>query len=180
ALGVATVSAEDLVGKPAPPFELKGLDGNTYKLSDYKGKIVVLEWANKDCPVWRKVLPMLNETATKYAGKDQQEIVWLAIDSTYSMAPEDVREYAKANKVERPILDDREGKVGKAYGARTTPHMFIINQEGVVVYDGGIDNQKKGGEHVNYVAKALDEIKAGKDVSEANTNPYGCAVKYKP
>lgn len=186
ALGVATASAGDLVGKPAPDFELQGLDGKTYKLADYKGKIVVLEWANKDCPVWRSLMDELKQTHDKYASTDaskgdaaKPEIVWLAIDSTNMMDPGDVREFCEAHKIGRPILDDREGKVGKSFKARTTPHMFIIDTKGTVVYDGAIDNKKSGADRVNYVSKALDELLAGKEVSEAKTRPYGCGVKYK-
>ncbi|MGE3181107.1 MAG: redoxin domain-containing protein, partial [Phycisphaerae bacterium] len=177
AFSTAVASAEDLVGKAAPSFELKGVDGKTYKLDDYKGKIVVLEWANKDCPVWRGVLDELNATYEKYATNQisettdvkKPEIIWLAVDSTNNLNANDVTDFCKTNKITRPVLDDSEGKVGQSFKARTTPHMFIINTDGKVVYDGAIDNKKKGDEHVNYVAKALDELKAGKDVSEAST-----------
>ena len=169
-------AAKDLVGKTAPEFTLKDLNGKSFSLKDYRGKIVVLEWANKDCPIWRNVLQTLNDTYKEHADKD---VVWLNIDSTHNMDLEDHRVFMIKNDVTKPVLDDRSGKVGKAYGARTTPHMFIINKEGRVVYDGAIDNKAKGDEHVNFVAKALKELKSGKTISKPSTNPYGCSVKYK-
>jgi len=172
-------AADDLVGKPAPDFALKDLSGKEYSLKALRGKIVVLEWANKDCPIWRGVLGKLNKTCEDYATEDQN-IIWLAIDSTHNMKPEDNQAFMKEKGVTRPVLDDREGTVGKAFKARTTPHMFIIDKDGKVVYDGAFDNQTKGDQYVNYVAKALDELKAGKPVGTARTNPYGCSVKYKP
>lgn len=161
----------------APDFTLKDLDGKSHALKDYKGKFVVIEWANKDCPVWRARLKELKSTAAKY--KDNKDVVWLLIDSTYAMVEEANKNYMKENEVTRPVLVDRDGKVGKAYDARTTPHMFIIDKEGNIAYDGAIDNQKKDKEFVNYVSKAMDELLAGKPVSTAKTNPYGCSVKYK-
>lgn len=163
--------------KKAPDFTLKDLDGKTHALKDYKGKWVVLEWANKDCPVWRARLKELKSTAAKF--KENKDVVWLLIDSTYAMVEEDNKKYMKENEVTRPVLVDRDGKVGKAYDARTTPHMFIIDKEGNIAYDGAIDNQKKDKEFVNYVSKAMDERLAGKPVSTPKTNPYGCSVKYK-
>lgn len=163
--------------KKAPDFTLKDLDGKTHALKDYKGKFVVLEWANKDCPVWRARLKELKNTAAKY--KDNKDVVWLLIDSTYAMVEEDNKKFMKENEVARPVLVDRDGKVGKAYDARTTPHMFIIDKEGNIAYDGAIDNQKKDKDLVNYVSKAMDELLAGKPVSTPKTNPYGCSVKYK-
>lgn len=167
---------DDQVGKTAPDFALKDVRGKKYKLSDFSGRIVVLEWANKDCPVWVKALDRLNGTYKQYV---DQDIVWLNVDSTNYMNPEDVHKYMVKNDVTKIWLDDRDGKTGKAYGARTTPHMFIVGKDGKVAYDGAIDNQKNGDENVNYVAAALDELIAGKAVSTPRTNPYGCSVKYK-
>ncbi len=185
-LTLDAASAADLVGKPAPAFELKGLDGKTYKLADLKGKIVVLEWANKDCPVWRRVMGPLKSTRDKYvvemakkSDPKRPAVVWLAVDSTHRMKPDDVRAFCKENKIVRPVLDDRAGAVGKSYRARTTPHMFIVDAKGIVAYDGAIDNQQKGDAHVNFVAQALDDLLADRTVSTPATKPYGCSVKYK-
>ena len=166
----------DMVGEQAPDFALKDVYDKEYKLSDFRGQVVVLEWANKDCPVWRKSLAELNETYKRYVDKG---VIWLNIDSTHYTKAEDNRVYAVQHDVTKPILSDADGKVGKAFGARTTPHMFIIDKAGKIVYDGAIDNQTSGDEHVNYVAKALDELLSGKPISTSRTNPYGCSVKYK-
>ena len=158
------------VGKPAPDFKLKGIDEKTYELSSYADKVVVLEWFNQDCPVSRRYTPTMKELATKYAKSD---VVWLAIDSThYQKAEKDV-EYRKKHGMPYPILMDTDGKVGRTYAAKTTPHMFVINK-GTLVYAGAIDNKSSR----NYVADALDAVLAGKDVPLAETQPFGCSVKY--
>lgn len=169
-------SGDDPVGAAAPDFALKDVYGKEYKLSDFRGRVVVLEWANKDCPVWHKLLKELNDTYKQYVDKD---VVWLNIDSTHYAKADDNRVYAVKNDVTKPMLSDADGKVGKAYDARTTPHMFIVDKAGKIVYDGAIDNKAQGDEHVNYVAKALDELLAGKPIEIPRTNPYGCSVKYK-
>lgn len=161
----------------APDFSLKDLHGKTHALKDMKGKIVVLEWSNKDCPIWRAKMDEL-ASACKATAK-MKDVVWLQIDSTYAMKVDDVRSFMDKHEIKRPLLLDQNGKVGHAYDARTTPHMFIIDTHGHIAYDGAIDNKKAGKEHVNYVTKALHELLAGKPVTEPKTNPYGCSVKYK-
>ena len=168
------------IGRPAPDFELESCAGKAYKLSDYKDKIVVLEWINQDCPWSRKALPALKAAAEKY---DKQGVVWLAIDSTHYQTAEKNAKYAKENELPYPILMDSDGKVGRRYGAKTTPHMFIINK-GKLVYMGAHDSQKPGGrrkqpEYRSYVEEALDAVLAGKQVPSPATEPYGCTVKYK-
>lgn len=167
----ATTTANAEVGKPAPAFELKGADGKTYKLSDYKDKIVVIDWFNRECPVCKAAEPMLSSTAEKYA---KQGIVFLAIDSTKGHKAEDNAKYATDKKITRPILMDADGKVGHAYGAKTTPHIYIVDKTGNLVYMGGHDN--KGDR--NYIAESLDAMLAGKPVPTAKTENYGCAVHY--
>jgi peroxiredoxin len=153
-------------GKRAPDFKLKSFDGKTVKLSDHRGKIVVLEWFNMECPFSRyhyetkKTMP---ELAEKYKSKN---VVWFAVNSTNHTFP---------------ILDDRSGEVGRAYGAKTTPHIFIINPRGRIVYEGAIDDSPLGKKKegvVNYADTVLTELTAGKDISITNTKPYGCTVKY--
>jgi peroxiredoxin len=174
------------LGKPAPDFELKDLDGKTVKLSDYKGKTVVLEWFNPECPVVKGsrskgTLKGMDERVTK------DGVVWLAINSG---APGMEGTGAEKNKkakadwgITAAILLDEDGVVGRKYGAKTTPHMFIIDAKGNLAYRGGIDNAPGGkaegdGEVVNYVDVALAELKEGKPVTKNDTKAYGCSVKY--
>jgi peroxiredoxin len=169
-------------GRKAADFTLSTFDGKTIKLSDHRGQIVVLEWLNLECPYSKyhyATKPTMVELAKKY--KDQN-VVWLTINSTSHTTPQANQDFARKYKVKSLILDDRSGKTGKAYGAKTTPHMIIINAHGNIVYDGAIDNAPlgkfKGDGYVNYVDKALMEITGGKAVSTPTTKPYGCSVKY--
>ncbi len=165
----------------APQFKLNSFDGKTVKLSDYRGKIVVLEWFNMECPFslyHHETKNTMAELANKYKSKN---VVWLAVNSTNHTTSEANKTFTEKNKLSFPILDDRSGKVGRAYGAKTTPHIFVINPRGRIVYDGAIDNsplgQKKEGV-VNYVDNVLADLNAGKAVSTSKTKPYGCSVKY--
>lgn len=174
------------IGKPAPEFELKDLDGKTVKLSDYKGKTVVLEWFNPECPVVKGshskgTLKGMDEKVTK------DGVVWLAINSGAAGNEGTGAEKNKKAKTDwnmaATILLDEDGVVGKKYGARTTPHMFIVDSKGNLAYRGAIDSaaeEKEGGngEVVNYVEVALADLKAGKAVSKSDTKAYGCSVKY--
>lgn len=168
-------------GRRAPAFELNTFDGKTVNLSDYRGKIVVLEWMNFECPYSRyhyETKDTMTELAKKYKGKN---VVWLAINSTNHTTPQPNKAFARRHKLPYPILDDRSGKVGHAYSAETTLHMYIINPKGRIVYEGAIDNSPLGRKKkgvVNYVDKALTELTAGKAISTPNTKPYGCTVKY--
>jgi len=168
--------------KKAPDFTLSTFDGKPIKLSDYRGKTVVLEWMNFECPFSKyhyETKPTMVELAKKY--KDQN-VVWLTINSTSHTTPRANLNFARQYKIKSPILDDRSGKVGKEYGAVTTPHIYIVNARGNIVYEGAIDNapmgKVEGDEYVNYVDKALSEITSGKAVSIPKTKPYGCTVKY--
>lgn len=170
------------VGETAPEFSLQDQDGKTHKLSDYRGKVVVLEWFNQQCPyvVRHHKAKTMTSTADKY--KDQ-DVVWLAINTTGKSA-EDNKTSAEAWGIDYPILNDSSTNVAQQYGANTTPQMYIIDKEGKLVYNGAIDNDPsadgtKGDKATNYVAKALDEVLAGKPVSTPETKPYGCNVKYK-
>jgi len=168
-------------GRRAPSFELNSFDGKTVSLSDYRGKIVVLEWFNFECPLSRYHYETKNtmvELAKKYKDKN---VVWLAVNSTSHTTPGPNKTFAKRHGLPYLILDDRSGKVGRAYGAQTTPHMYIINPRGRVVYEGAIDDSPLGKKKegvVNYVDNALAELTAGKAISTAKTKPYGCTVKY--
>jgi len=167
-------------GSMAPVFTLKNYDGTIVSLSDYKGKIVVLEWFNYECPFVKyhyEKAKTMTTLANKYKDKN---VVWLAINSTAHLTTEKNKEFAEKHNIESPILDDKTGKTGRDYGAKTTPHMFIIDTEGKIAYAGAIDNSPLGRtkDVVNYVDKALSELVSGKAVSAPNTEPYGCSVKY--
>jgi peroxiredoxin len=170
-------------GRRAPDVELKSFDGRTYKLSDLEGRIVVLEWINLDCPFsmyHHKTKMTMVDLANKYKDK---EVVWLAVNSTNNTNPEANLRFAKEYKLPYPIIDDRSGQIGRAFGARTTPHMFVIDRDGVIVYQGAIDNAPMGKveanvANVNYVDQAISQLLAGQPVSMPATPPYGCSVKY--
>ena len=167
--------------KKAPGFTLANYDGNEVSLSDYEGKIVVLEWFNYECPFVRyhyEDVNTMTDLADKYKEKD---VVWVAINSTKHLQVEKNEQFAKKHNVGYPILDDSSGEVGKAYVAKTTPHMFIINAEGKIVYNGAIDDSplgRKKEDVTNYIDKALAELLADKEISTPLTKPYGCSVKY--
>ncbi len=166
------------VGSPAPAFTLKDASGKDVSLSDFKGKVVVLEWINPGCPVCKgkmddgSVAKMMAD-----AKAVNPDVAFLFINSTAAMAdePEDSAEYLKDHKIEAPALIDGDGAVGRMYGAKTTPHCYVIDASGALAYEGAIDDQKD----TNYVVKTVKSLKAGEAVSPANTKPYGCSVKYK-
>lgn len=183
------VLANAAVGQPAPDFTVKDASGKTVKLSDFKGKHVVLEWVNPGCPFVQKHYNSGNMPATQ---KDAmgKGVVWLSVNSTEKasgdyMEPTKLVSWAKDKQsVQTAMLMDEEGSVGKAYGARTTPHMYIVNPQGTLVYAGGIDSIASARVDdiktaTNYVKQGLDETLAGKPVSQASTRPYGCSIKYK-
>jgi peroxiredoxin len=179
-LGVAVAAdskagAKAEIGKTAPDFELKDTFGKPFKLSDFKGKIVVLEWINRNCPVSRACheKSLMQKTYSQYAAKG---VIWLAIDTTVGTDAESNRVYAADQRLAYPILHDADGKVGRAYAAATTPHMYVIDKKGILVYTGAIDDRKDK----NYVSAALEAVLAGREVAASKTKPYGCSVKYPP
>lgn len=177
----ASVTAPAVAGSAAPAFSLEDQSGNKVSLSDFAGKIVVLEWINPDCPfvVRHAKAQTMKALADKYAGKN---VVWVGINSTHYANKETNAKWISSYSLPYIVLDDHMGEVGRAYGAKTTPHMYIIDGGGNLVYQGGIDDDpqgSKGGSAVNYVDKALEELTSGKQVSMAQTKPYGCSVKYK-
>lgn len=162
----------------APGFTLEDQSGSIVSLSDFGGKMVVLEWMNPDCPFVQRHYKAKTMTtlAEKYG-----DVVWIAINSTHYMTKEDDKTWVEKYNLSYPILDDKPGKVGRVYGAKTTPHMFIIDKSGILVYQGAIDDDPGGskkGNALNYVNKALEEIQAGRAVTLSQTKPYGCSVKY--
>jgi len=187
-LNLCIQAEEAIVGKPAPNFSQRDLKGQTHSLANYKGKIIVLEWLNHDCPYVRKHynsgnMQKLQKTYTK------KGIVWLSVISSAPgkqgyCTPEEASKLTKTkNANPTAVLLDPEGIVGKKYGAKTTPQMFIINAEGILVYNGGIDDKPSAKvEDIekarNLVQLALDELLAGKEVTVKTSRPYGCSVKY--
>ena len=170
------------LGQPAPDFKLMDQDGKPVSLSDYKGKVVVIEQFNDQCPYvvkWYKNGDM-NKLASKYTEKG---VVWLAVDSSDFTSVAENKEIAGKWSIDRPVLDDSAGKVGKMYGMKTTPDMRVIDKDGTLVYTGAIDSIKSTdaadiGKGTNHVAEALDQVMAGETVSTSETKPYGCSVKY--
>ena len=172
------------VGEAAPAFSLQDLDGNRHALADYRGKVVVLEWYNPNCPVSRR---HADEKAMIQLHDEYADVVWLGVNSTSPdsgdyMETAEQAAWSTERGVDYAVLHDESGEVGKAYGARTTPHMFIIDPEGVLVYNGAIDDdppgRKDAAERTNYVDGGLTAELAGQAVSPATTKPYGCSVKY--
>jgi peroxiredoxin len=176
------------VGQPAPDFTLSDLSGKPVKLSDLKGKFVVLEWVNPECPYVQKHYDSANmQTLQKEFGAKQ--VAWLAINSTREGHAEFKSPQQMAGWMEEKggapaaTLLDRDSKVGRLYGAVTTPHMYVIDPKGTLVYVGAIDDKRSTNPAdvktaKNYVRVALGESMAGKPVSAASTTPYGCTVKY--
>mgnify|MGYP005840151297 CR=1 FL=1 len=175
AIRAADAPKKVTVGEAAPDFELKDVYGKSFRLGDFKGKVVVLEWINQACPVSRGKHDdgVMQKSYKRYASRG---VIWLAVDSTNGRKPEENRVYAAEQGLAYPILDDSEGKVGHAFGARTTPHMFVVDKNGTLVYDGAIDDKT---DKKNYVTAAVEDLLANRPVKDAKTTPYGCSVKYK-
>jgi peroxiredoxin len=177
------------VGSEAPAFTLQDTDGKKHSLNDFRGKYVVLEWFNEGCPFVKKHYESGNmqKLQQEYTGKD---VVWLSIASSAPgeqghVTPESAKKtIASWNMGNTKILLDHDGKVGRLYDAKTTPHMYVIDPEGKLVYQGAIDSKPTANKAdvdgaENYVRVALDSSMAGKPVENASTKPYGCSVKYK-
>jgi peroxiredoxin len=177
------------VGSAAPDFSLTDAKGKTHSLSEYKGKYVVLEWFNPECPFVKKHYGSSNMQNLQKQYTDKG-VVWLTIDSNApgtqgSLTAEEAQKIATSwNTHETALLLDPEGKAGRAYGAKNTPNMVIINPEGKIAYEGAIDSKASPNpadipSSTNYVKAALDQSLAGKPITTPQTKPYGCSVKYK-
>ncbi len=194
AVGVALVAAAgsaqaDLaVGEPAPTFVGIDSNGKTHRLADYRGRVVILEWTNHDCPYVRKHYGSDNMQALQRRATDDG-VVWLSVISSAPGTQGHV-DGAGANRLTaergaRPtaVLLDSKGDIGRVYGARVTPHMYVIDAAGKFAYIGGIDDTPTADPAdvktaKNYVTAALADMKAGRPVAAARTRPYGCTVKY--
>ncbi len=187
-LSVNIAIAAPQIGQPAPDFTGTDTFGMSHRLSDYIGKTVVLEWTNTECPYVGKHYSTGNMQAMQKAAA-AKGIIWLTIASSAEgkqgyTTPEQANEYIKANNAQATArILDPSGEIGGLYEAKTTPHMFVINPEGLLVYEGAIDDDpkfKKDGMRGarNYVIAALRAIDAGQPVEVTQTQPYGCSVKY--
>jgi peroxiredoxin len=176
-------------GSAAPDFSVTDSKGKTQSVSQYKGKTVVLEWFNPECPFVKKHYGggNMQKLQEEFTGKG---VVWLSVDSSAAgkegnLTPEQAEKKMTEWKMKpTALLLDPDGKAGQAYGAKNTPHMFVINPEGKVIYAGAIDSKATPNPadiptSTNYVKAALDESMAGKSVSTPSSRPYGCSVKYK-
>ena len=191
-VAVAVISAftfvpgEVEVGKAVPVFSLKGIDGKSYSISDFKGKVVVLEWTNPNCPYVQRVYKsgIMPGVQKKYADK----VVWLTVNSTspkhqdFESSESLAKQYKEWSSTFVTMLLDPEGDVARMYDAKTTPHMYIIDKTGKLVYAGAIDDDPRGknSEKTNYVDIALTSMLEGKAVSNTSTRSYGCTIKYAP
>lgn len=173
--------AELTVGQSVPDFKLRDLDGREVSLSSLRGKTVVLEWINPNCPFSRghSEKKTMSSTAAKHP-----EVVWLGINSTNAshgdfLAAAEHKKFNAEHGISYPVLYDSSGEVGRAYGAATTPHMFVVDAEGKLAYVGAIDDAARFGKaSVNYVDSALSALEAGRKPEPASTKSYGCSVKY--
>lgn len=185
---VAAVTGQAEIGKPAPDFTLQDYEGKSFHLAELRGKTVVLEWFNPDCPFVKASHGQgsLKGLAKRWAEKG---VVWLGINSAaqgkQGHGPERVAAGKKAFEMDHAVLADEAGRVGKLYGATNTPHMFVVDPQGTLVYRGAIDNSPDGvgespagGKLINYVDAALTALSAGKPIETRETRAYGCSVKY--
>ena len=180
--------AEAEIGKPAPAFTLPSCESKTVSLSDYKGKVVVLEWTNYSCPFVVKHYGSGNMQKLQ-ADAAAKGVVWLAICSSapkqqgHATPADALKACTEKNSAATAYLIDESGATGRAYGAKRTPEMYVINADGILVYKGAIDNKKSVdpadiATAKNLVAAAIDETLAGKPVSTPETEAYGCSIKY--
>lgn len=187
-LSAGAALAAPKIGEAAPDFTLTDAEGKTHSLSDFRGRTVVLEWTNHDCPFVKKHYDGENMQAQqREAG--ESDIVWLVLNSSAPglqghVSPEEAKAIAaRWNKAHTAYLFDTDGMVGRAYDAKVTPHMYVIDAEGVLVYNGAIDSIRSADpadipEALQYVRTGLAEMAAGQPLSNPLTQPYGCSIKY--
>ena len=189
ALGAHLPARAARVGQPAPDFSLPDTSGKTVRLADFRGQFVVLEWTNPGCPFVRKHYESGNMGATQKLAREQG-LVWLAINSTETMSgdylePPKLADWVKQRQgTPTAVLMDPEGSTGRAYDAKVTPHLYIVDPQGTLVYAGGIDSIPSARvsdieKATNYVKAALGDIAAKRPIAQAVTKPYGCVIKYK-
>ena len=182
-----TLHAQAVIGQAAPALQAVDASGKAVNLADFKGKTVVLEWVNPGCPFVKKHYGSGNMQATQKAAAGQG-VVWLTVSSTAPShqdykKPAELAAWMAEQKAASTLVMDDSGTVGKAWGAKTTPHLFIVNPAGQVVYNGAIDSKPSANPAdipgaTNHVNAALGELKAGQPIAKASTQPYGCSIKY--
>ncbi len=189
-LGLATQAvAAPKVGEKAPDFVGVDTQGNTHNLSDFAGQTVILEWTNHDCPFVRKHYTSSNMQNQQRMAKEEHGVVWLTIISSspgtqgHVSAAEADELTTSRDAAPTAVLLDEDGTIGRAYDARVTPHMYIIDASSTLVYMGGIDSNPSANpadipDATQYVVEALKEMAAGESISEPITRPYGCSIKY--
>ena len=185
----ASLAAAPQVGQPAPDFSVIDTEGNTHSLGDFAGQKLILEWTNHECPFVVKHYAPGNMQMQQRLARDEHDAVWLTVISSKPgsqghVSPEEADELTRArNAAPTAVLLDESGDMGRAYDARVTPHMYIIDEEGILRYMGGIDsnpsrNSDDIAEASQYVVVALEELAAGLEISNPVTRPYGCTIKY--
>jgi len=186
---VGASAKQAVVGKPAPDFTLTDIDGKTHSLSDFKGKTVVIEWVNPECPIVRKHYDNSGNIPAVQRAAVADGVVWLAINSGRNggqgdFEPDRAKAWLAKNKAApTAYMRDRDTKIGQLYGAKATPHLFVVDSKGTLVYDGAIDSipGSKADDipkAENYITSALAALKAGKPVATPVTQAYGCSIKY--
>lgn len=188
-LATGSLQAAPEIGQPAPDFELTDTAGQTHSLSDFAGRKVVLEWTNHECPFVRKHYESGNMQRQQRTAADEHDAVWLTIISSKPgaqghVSPERADELTVSrDAAPTAVLLDEPGDVGRLYAAQVTPHMYIIDEDGTLVYMGGIDSNPSADpadipDATQYVTAALDDLASGRAVAEPVTRPYGCTIKY--
>lgn len=178
-LGVAQAKRAVEIGDTMPDFQLKDPNGTAHKLSDNKGKVVVLVFRSQNCPWSRGAAPGINALAKKYKDKD---VVFFGIDSDYKTTPADIKAYTEKNSYTFTVLKDQDNRYADKVEAKQTPEFFVVNQEGKLAYHGAFDNRRapaKAGD-VNYVANAVDSLLAGKPVAKTEVRAFGCSIMRAP
>jgi peroxiredoxin len=180
-LGATAMAQEPqaAIGQPAPDFTTVDESGATHALSQYRGQVVVLEWTNPGCPFVQRCYNSgaMQATAAAFAG---QPVVWLAVDSSRPDEYEDSAAWKASQSISYPILQDREGQIGHLYGAQTTPHVFVVDAEGILRYAGAFTDDARGesASPTNYVSQAVTALLGGQEPAVTSTEPWGCSVKY--
>lgn len=167
------------VGDAVPDVPLLDENGKAHKMSDYRGKLVVLEWTNPDCPYVQRHYDA--NTMEKLASElGASGVVWFAVNSTYYNEPGDTLSWKKRQGFDYLTLQDKKGELGQIMGARTTPHMFVVGPDGKLAYGGAIDDDPRGRAESpsNYVSAATRALLDGVEPDPSSTQPYGCSVKY--
>lgn len=186
----AYAAGKAIIGETAPEFTLNDANDKTHSLSDYRGKIVVLEWTNHECPYVKKHYSTGNMQSLQEQAIADENVIWLSIVSSapgrqgYTSAIEALAVIEKTGSKATARLLDSSGEIGKVYGAKTTPHMYVINAEGILVYKGAIDDSPSPRVETiktakNFVIPAIAAAKEGRMLETPQTKPYGCSVKYK-